>query len=349
MMRVVMVLMAALVCACATHRPVAVELDPERNARFEAATRYSARFTGQAVLVMEGDTIIWERYRRGLRPGEPKQIYSGTKSFLCAAAVAAQDDGLLDLDAPAALLLDEWRDDPTKAAITGRQLLQQVSGLETVFPDAAAAALFPFFRIADQQAWALAQPVAAAPGERYEYGCVHMLAFAALLERAVGEPVLDYLERRIFAPIGIEHGRWLRDPAGHALFSVGARMSARDWARFGQLIRDDGVVAGRRVLEPGGVSACRQGTDANPAYGMALWLNQPMGPALVARMPGSFSRFHPERALLPGGPEDLVAALGWRSNRMYIIPSRDLVIVRMGRWQRDYLDSEFLALVLGEP
>ena len=284
MMRVVMVLMAALVCACATHRPVAVELDPERNARFEAATRYSARFTGQAVLVMEGDTIIWERYRRGLRPGEPKQIYSGTKSFLCAAAVAAQDDGLLDLDAPAALLLDEWRDDPTKAAITGRQLLQQVSGLETVFPDAAAAALFPFFRIADQQAWALAQPVAAAPGERYEYGCVHMLAFAALLERAVGEPVLDYLERRIFAPIGIEHGRWLRDPAGHALFSVGAPISARDRAPVGQHLRD--ATAGATGPSPGtGPASGSSSGTTGWSPGGACWSLEGCPPAGRARTP----------------------------------------------------------------
>lgn len=322
-------------------------IDPERISRFEAATRYSDEHFGRAVLVIEGDRVIWERYRRGLHQDEPKQIFSGTKTFLCAAAVAAEVDGLLDLDQPASRWIGEWRDDPVRSTITGRQLLQQTSGLDSVFPRLAFDALLPFSLVADKQAWAIAQPSVSPPGERFEYGCVHMLAFAELFERAAGEPVLDYLERRIFDPIGLDHGRWKHDRSGNTMFSVGARISARDWARFGLLLRDDGVWKGEAVLPPGALAACTQGSEANPAYGLAMWLNQPMDPALVSRLPGTFGSFPPEGPLLPGGPDDLVGALGWRNNRMYVSPSRDLVIVRNARLLGDYRDSEFLALLLG--
>jgi CubicO group peptidase (beta-lactamase class C family) len=302
---------------------------------------------GRSGRLFEGDRVIWERYRRGLRQDEPMRIFSGSKSFLCAAAMAAETDGLLDLEQPASRLLTEWQDDPNKATITGRQLLNQTSGLEVVFPDAAVDAMRPFPRIEDQQAWAIAQPVASPPGERFEYGCVHTLAAAALIESAVGEPVVAYLEHRVFEPIGLEYGSWTHDSSDHALFSVGAAISARDWARYGRLLRDDGAWEGEPILPPGSLVACFEGSEPNPAYGLAMWLNRPLEPALVERLPGSFAGSPPEAALLPGGPEDLVAALGWRHNRMYIIPSQDLVIVRLGRWQGDYRDYEFLALLLG--
>ncbi len=327
---------------------IAGSLEPELLHRFEAATRYSDEQAGRAVLVLEGDRVIWEEYRGGLRADEPWQIYSGTKSFLCAAAVLAEEEGLLDLDWPAARWITEWRGDPVKSTITGRQLLQLTSGLRTVSPDMAIDAIWPFPKVADKQAWAVAQPVVSPPGERWEYGCVHLLAFAQLFERAVGEDALSYLEREVFEPIGLEHGRWRHDPEGHPMFSVGATLTARDWLRYGALIRDDGVWEGERVLPPGTLETCARGSEANPAYGLAMWLNRAIDPALVARLPGSFRHFSPERALLPGGPEDLVGALGWRNNRMYVLPSEDLVILRYGRWMGEYRDAEFLALMLGE-
>ncbi len=326
--------------------PADADLAPDR---LEAATRYSDRHHGRAVLVIRGDQVIWERYRRRRHRDEPEQVFSGTKSFLCAVAVAAQEDGLLDLDQPASMWLEEWRDDPVRATITGRQLLQQTSGLEQDFPRSAIDVIRPFPRIDDKLAWALDQPAAGTPGERFEYGCMHILAFSALVERAVGEPALAYLERRIFEPIGLEYGAWKKDPSGNAMFAVGATLTARSWARFGVLLRDDGAWEGEQVLPPGSLAACAQGSQANPAYGLALWLNQPIEAALAERLPGSFQYFHPEGALLPGGPDDMVAALGWRHNRMYVIPSMDLVIVRTGNRQAGYRDFEFLTLLFDEP
>jgi len=350
----IVVSLALPTCAANAASPEALaeaetSLAPDRVARLEAATHYSDQHYGRAVLVMEGDRVIWERYRRGLHPDEPKQIFSGTKTFLCAVAVAAETDGLLDLDQPASVWLTEWQDDPAKATITGRQLLQQTSGLEQDFPRSAIDAIRPFPRIGDKQSWAVAQPAVSTPGERFDYGCMHMLAFSELVERAIGETALAYLERRIFEPIGLEHGPWKHDPSGNAMFAVGATLTARDWARFGVLMRDDGASESEQVLPPGALSACSEGSEANAAYGLALWLNQPIDADLVERLPGSFHYFHPEAALLPGGPDDLVAALGWRHNRLYVIPSQDLVIVRYGRWQGGYRDAEFLALLLGVP
>jgi CubicO group peptidase (beta-lactamase class C family) len=130
------------------------------------------------------------------------------------------------------------------------------------------------------------------------------------------------------------------------MLPYGAWTTALEWAKYGVLLRDRGAWRGTQVVPADGVAACLHGSRAMPAYGLTLWLNVPVGPHANARAMPAFRSGGPSGFLYPGGPADLFAAAGDRDNRMYVVPSRGLVIVRLGTGSREWRDAEFLARVL---
>ncbi|MCZ7544380.1 MAG: hypothetical protein M5R40_12995 [Anaerolineae bacterium] len=187
-----------------------------------------------------------------------------------------------------------------------------------------------------------------APGGRFAYGPSHLFAFGELMRRKLeplGEDPLDYLKQRVFAPIGLEVYAWRRDAAGNPYLPSGAFLSARAWARYGVLLRDEGAWAGAPVLPAAQLAECFAGSDANPGYGLTFWLNHDVPEAAVAAAGAQGGLMQPGY-LYEGGPPDLVMAAGAGNQRMYIIPSRDLVVVRFGWNDPSWDDAAFLARLL---
>ena len=99
----------------------------------------------------------------------------------------------------------------------------------------------------------------------------------------------------------------------------------RDMAKLGQLVLDQGQAAdGKRVISAAQLAALFERSKTNPAYGRLWWLN---GSSYTLRPAGARS----ETALIPAAPADLVAALGAQDRKIYIVPSRRLIVVRTGR------------------
>ena len=307
---------------------------------FSLAADYSRRRNGLALLVQEKDQIVFGEEAASLPADQAFPIASGTKSFSGILALAAENDGLLTLDEPAVETLPEWAGDPVKSQITIRDLLQMVSGLEP-----APQALWMQSGFAgDKSEVALSVPALTAPKRMFAYGPTGFYVFGEILQRklraASGAPqVADYLNNRILRPIGSKIKRWSLDGVGHPDLSAGASMTARDWLRFGQLVLQRGVWEGNPVLRPGGFSQLFQGSETNPAYGAGWWLNHaaPRVPMLKAQCP--------EGQFYPGGPSDLAIAAGMGKQRMYVLPSLDLVIVRLGN-DSPWSDAEFLRRLL---
>jgi CubicO group peptidase (beta-lactamase class C family) len=109
-------------------------------------------------------------------------------------------------------------------------------------------------------------------------------------------------------------------------------MTARNWARFGETIRLDG----RGVLKPGQVKRLWEATAANPTYGLTWWLPTAGAGGAVGR------------ALVEGLPNDVRMAAGAGGQRLYVIPSRELVVVRQApvRGGERFQDGEFLRRLL---
>src|SRR3954466_15841273 len=109
----------------AAGKALAVPANP--NA-IRAAAAYSASAGGTSFLaVQNGETLLEQS------AGEPHKIYNGTKAFWCLAALAAAEDGLLNLDEQVANTIPAWKTDPRKARVTIRQLLDFSCGLDPVF------------------------------------------------------------------------------------------------------------------------------------------------------------------------------------------------------------------------
>lgn len=310
----------------------------QTDGSFRAAARYSAERDGDAVLVFRHDSLVLEDYANGYDGRALYPLASGTKTFTCVLAGLGLADGLLDLDEPVSRTLAEFRDDSLKARVTIRQLLSLTSGLA---PDLVAPWNGEF-------AAAMRLPMVARPGQRFAYGGATFHVFGELLYRKLGgEDVVGYLRRRILAPLGIDVPFWARDRAGRPQLTSGAALTARDWGRFGLLLLDGGRWRGRQLVPGAALAECRRGSEANPGYGLGLWLNAPV-PAEPP--PPGVQRAGPEdrRILAPDLPPDLFLAAGAGGQRLYILPTPGLVVVRLGHNRGpEFKDDVFLRTLLG--
>ena len=297
----------------------------QRPGPYKAAATYALDRGSQVLLVQRGGRTLTSVSDDGWDVDRPHRLASGTKSFAGALGIAAAGMGLLSLDEPVADTITEWRSDPEKSRITVRELLDQSSGID---PTAGLPS-------DDVYRSAIAAPLVHPPGTTFNYGPNHFNVFGALVQRKMrtaglrGDP-LDLLRARVFRPIGLHVSGWDRDAAGQPLFATGADVSASEWAKFGRLVAQHGRWHGRVVLRPALVDQMLAPSPANSRYGLGWWRNP--GPELEDHAP------------LPGVPADLVMAAGAGDQRLFVIPSERLVIVRFGEDER-FEDREFLRCV----
>jgi CubicO group peptidase (beta-lactamase class C family) len=331
-----LLLTALVLCLAATGRAEVTE------ANFNNAAHYSATHGGLAVRVEKGGHLLFEDYADGYSASTSHKIYSGTKSFFAVAAIVAQQEGLLTLDEKACNTLPEWRND-RRRAITIEELLSHTSGLN---PDLAY--LYPYH---DQLDAALRVPLIDTPGARFHYGGVNYQAFGEILKRklhARGVSLQDFMEDKILDPLDIDVDKWVRDGAGNPLIHSGLLLSAEQWAKFGNFINRARNGLSTPVASGTALAPLFVGHVSNPAYGMGFWLNRPPPDPLTQPIRVLQLAIDGDQ-LYPGGPRDLVAALGSGHQMLYMIPSQDLVIVRFSNGER-FSDGDFLSrLLTGRP
>lgn len=310
---------------------------PARAQGFYArAAAYNAQHRGISMLVMRAGRIEFEDYPNGGAADRAHELASGTKSFCGIIAAAAVQDRLLSLDELAVETLPEWRDDPRKRRITIRHILTLTSGLET------RRARGNLLTYADS----IAMPAVGEPRTNFAYGGDPFQLFGAILTRKLKgrEDPVAYLKRRVLDPAGIAFGSWRRGSDDLPTLGSGARLTARNWAKYGELVRLGGKVAGRPVVDAASLEANFTGTPANPAYGLGWWLNRAMPDARRQAIPQlrHATDVRPEE---PAFPADLVLAAGAGKQRLYISRSADLVVVRQAtgffEGRSGFSDAEF--------
>jgi CubicO group peptidase (beta-lactamase class C family) len=306
--------------------------------RYQAAADYSEARGGRALLVLEGNEVVVETGQNGHAADAPHPLHGGTISFWGVLAAAAAQDDVLEIDEPVTATLPEFRDDPRKRALRVRHLLDFTSGLESGVRGLGRD-LAP-----DRYARALELEMVASPGERFQYGPGHLFVFGVLLKRKQPDGAVDplaYLSQRIFEPIGLRVHAWSRDEKGNPDLPSGAVLRAREWAKFGILVRDRGRWRGQNVIDREYLDACFEGSAPQPRFGLALWLNVADGPDVRAPRSAAADARGAD-VFYPDGLEDLVVATGSGNQRLYVIPSADLVAVRFGIPDREWRDREFL-------
>jgi CubicO group peptidase (beta-lactamase class C family) len=328
--------------AAATSTSAGTEIQPADCAR---AARYSESKRGVSVLVLQNGRTIFEHYANSGSARGRWPIFSGTKSFWGIAALAAVRDGLFKLDDPVSDTITEWKRNPRKSQIVIRELLSQTDGIE-------AASRLQRPSIRDRNAMAILLPVIAEPGRSFIYGPSHVQIFSELLRRKLkGRSVIDYFEARVANRLGLSRLNYKKDARGNPLPATGFELTAREWARLGELVLGQGSYHGRQIVPAAFLREAFSGSSANPSYGLTFWLNRQAPDGREADMERMLdlpwqSAEWTNVCICKDAPPDMVVALGSGYQRLFIIPSLKAIIVRQGSNAR-FSDAHFLRLILG--
>jgi CubicO group peptidase (beta-lactamase class C family) len=292
----------------------------------------------RAVVVLYKGRLVAERYADGFTRDTPLPGWSMTKSAVNALVGVLVQEGKVTLGDPIAI--PEWREsgDP-RGTITLGQLLRMSSGLQfrEDYKNPLANAMQMLFDAPGAGAYAAARPLEAPPGTRWSYssGTTNIIAYA--MRRIVGEPgYLEFPRRALFDRLGMTSAVMETDASGTFVGSSFMYATARDWARLGLLYMRDGEWSGARILPPGWVAYTRTPAPAaaEGQYGAHFWLRISRGYRCAAD----------SRAF----PADSFHAVGYEGQFITIVPSRDLVLVRLGltRYPCAWDQQKFTDLVL---
>ena len=295
----------------------------------------------RAVVVVYYGHLVAERYAPGFTKDTPILSWSMSKSVTSALVGILVKEGRLDIYQPAPV--PEWsRDDDPRKKITTDQLLRMSSGLE--FDETYAPlhdATYMLYGSYDFAAYAAEKQLKTDPDGEWYYSS-GTANITARIVRGFAEKeyeyYYDFMYEKLFDKIGMYSALVEPDSSGTFVGSSYAVATPRDWARFGQFYLQDGVWQGERILPEGWVEYSTTPTPKAPQgeYGAYFWLNA-----------GSPS--DPGDRPWPSAPPDAFAASGFQQQRVIVIPSKNLVLVRFGAtsspdaWSVDEFVKQMLA------
>ena len=293
-----------------------------------------------ALLVWHRGALRYEKYWSPFDANTRTNPNSMHKTVLALAIGAAVTDGVIpSLDSKASRWLTEWQSD-ARRDITIEDLLRMHSGIE--LPRFGTWKATKLLLGSNLPGAVLSLGYARAPGTYFEYNNASSQLLLTLLERATGQGYADYLSTRLWQPLGAaEAALWMdREqgmPRGFCCFFA----SARDWLRVGLLLAADGKVGERQLVASEWVQAMKTPSVTNPNFGMHLWLGSP---SEKERKYNDYSvkAFHSEKFLA----DDIYYIDGFGGQRVYVVPSRELIVVRTGVSQLDWDDAPLINTII---
>ncbi|MDF1696457.1 MAG: serine hydrolase [Saprospiraceae bacterium] len=266
----------------------------------------------RSLLVLHKDSILLERYAKGYDSSTEILGWSMTKSLMNTWIGMLVKDGKVDIKQKD--LFEDWKNDERKS-ISINDLLQMQSGLkwEEVYSEISPATKM-LYNSEDNGKVALQLPLEFPPGTYWEYssGTSNIISKYLRNQYSSHDDYLLFPHERIFQKLNMKSAVLEVDEAGGYIGSSYCYATTRDWARFGTLYLRDGVWNNERLLPEGWVDYTKTpAKNSNGNYGAHFWTN-------------ASPKFHKD------APEDMFSANGYEGQRVFIIPSKDLIIVRMG-------------------
>lgn len=305
--------------------------------REQLARAVDALFTGKgigetrAVLVLHNGAIAAERYGEGYGARTKFLGWSMSKTVTGVLIGALVSEGRLRLDDSPPIPAWQRPGDP-RGDITLRQLLQMRSGLrhkensEPIYDSGEVRMLFRDGRD-DMAAWAEAQPMAHEAGKVFTYSTPTGVILADIAARVLApgakpdarrQAVADFFESRLAGPLGAPSFTPEFDAAGTLIGGSMIWATARDWGKFGEMLRHKGAVNGAQLVPKAWVEFMTSPSPRAPDYGAMTWLNRPSGGKR-------------DELFASQGPKDAFALDGHLGQYVIVSPSQDLTIVRLGK------------------
>lgn len=338
--------------------PATPSIEP---AALAAAAAWAEANNSVALLVTHREKLVLERYWQGMTPD---QLFSGramSRSLSGMLTGFAVLNGKLSLDDGLDRYLTEWAREP-RGAITLRQLLQNVSGLEevplsAVIPPAGAGFIDRMFagtrnyfgknaRLSlgsDFAHTALSFRVAHEAGFRFALSNANAQLAGVILERALEDDYERLIDKLLWTPLAAGPAEFYMDRVnGMPAVYCCLRATARGFLRLGMLLANDGVIDGTRILPKGWVAEMARGSQANPLYGLQLWAGTARAGVREYQQGSGQGVHHSEDY----AADDVIWMEGGGGRTVWAIPSQQLVIVRLGRAAKDWDASKLPNLLL---
>ena len=265
--------------------------------------RRAAENGTDVLLIVKDGRVVCERNFGG--DAGPIHLMSVTKFFTAMAAAWLLEEEAISLDDPVSRWYPEWSDG-AKAGVTLRHLLAHTSGI-LHRPSARR-----LNEQGDKVAFVRGIEMEAEPGTRIAYSNEGVALLSGILGDAAGEPVDRYLERRLFAPLDIDDYAWDRDEAGNTITYAQLAMTARDLARVGQLLVEEGRRGGKRIFPRRWIDTLSTPGSPHGAHRGLLWR--------IYR--------HPETDEPIG-----FGHTGWLGQHFVVLPDHALVGIRLRRFK----------------
>ncbi len=280
--------------------------------------RARATHSNSLVVIVDGTVIEDDNFEGGMHPVLAMSI---AKSFCALGVLSLVSAKKLSFAQPIGRFVPEWNND-TRQSITLHDTLAMTTGLADPFAT-------NFTVDGDNESVLRATTLVTPPGSawRYNNNAIDLIDLA--VHGVMNEEVDDYLQDQLLAPLEINNEHWDRDKADHASCAAGLRITAPDLAKVGQLLLDDGIYAGKRLLPHGTYARLAQQSQPYESdYGLGWWLLR-RGSA-----PGSPAR-------QGSGPVIGIEAIGSKGQYLYVSQAHHIVAARLidtNRWH-DEADS----------
>jgi CubicO group peptidase (beta-lactamase class C family) len=275
--------------------------------KLEEALNYAGARSSYGVIILQNGRIVKEKYWNSWNQDTRYYIASAGKSVVASLVGIAQQDGILNINAPSSTYLGTgWTSltSQQEQLITVKHQLSMTTGLNENVPD-------------DNCTTPSCLTYLATPGARWAYYNAPYRLLQNVLANASGLTFNQYAKQKLYDKIGMPQSFW---------FDGVMYCTTREAARFGSLILKKGKWDGSTILQDSNyfASMINSSQTLNNSYGYLWWLNGKssyMVPTLQAVFPGSMA---------PNAPADMIMALGKDDKKIYVVPSLNLVVVRLG-------------------
>jgi CubicO group peptidase (beta-lactamase class C family) len=299
---------------------------------FDDFDRFLEKNRTQAFLVLQDDAVLYEQYFNGTRRDSVVTSFSTAKSFTSALiGIAIAEGNIHSVDDPITDYLPELEErDPAFAKISIRDLLMMSSGIKySEPPDNATTYYYPDLRSLALETTRIID----SPGNTFHYNNFHPLLLGLILERATSTSVADYLQEKIWKPIGMEYpGSWSLDENGFEKMESGINARAIDFAKFGRLFLNQGNWDGAQIIPADWVLDSTQ-ADTTLDYDRYYYDD------FIFEDGRGYYKYMWWGMQRDGQDYDF-SAIGNKGQFIYVSPHKNLLILRYGKNYGEYGDAQ---------
>ena len=311
----------------------------------QEASDYAELHGSDSLVIQHNGKIIYENYWNDTKPESLFALHSITKTMNALLMGHAIEDGFIDsVDIPAATFIEEWKGS-NKENIQIRDLLNMASGIQESYNFEPTSPRIQRIMGLDIVAPNIAAETKGKPGTAFLHVNPNSQILGIIIERATGQRFSEYFSEKIWQPLGARDAFFFVDTHGGMVHTDCCMWaSIRDLVRVGEMLMHKGVFKGSQIIPSGWVDEMIQPSKANVNYGMQLWIGKefveyrPYDPSTTI-----FANYHSE----PFQADDVFFLDGLGKKRLYVVPSKSLVILRTGPNSSEWDDSKLPNLLIG--